>query len=248
MKSYIFLLALAVVAMSSCTTAYKTGQTPDDVYYSPVRPQDEYVRTENRDNRYYEGSDDYYTDRYIRMRIQNRYQWSVLDDYYFNNPYAYSPYAYYGNWSSPWNSYWAWNSYYNPYYSSPWHYYGGSPIIIKNPVRYTPPSRAVVFNPNSYINTVPQGASGNKMNSAYNGRNYNSGSNGGSRYNNTNSSGRSRNSYSNSNRDNSPGYSPSNSTPSRSYNPSSSSSNSSSSGSRPSSSSSSSSGNSRPPR
>ena len=46
MKSKILLLALIVAVLSSCTTAYKTGQTPDDVYYSPTRPQDEYVRTQ----------------------------------------------------------------------------------------------------------------------------------------------------------------------------------------------------------
>jgi hypothetical protein len=46
MKSSVLLLALVVAALSSCTTAYKTGQTPDDVYYSPTRPQDEYVRME----------------------------------------------------------------------------------------------------------------------------------------------------------------------------------------------------------
>ena len=50
MKTSILLLALIVVALSSCTTAYKTGQTPDDVYYSPVRPQDENVRIEIEDD------------------------------------------------------------------------------------------------------------------------------------------------------------------------------------------------------
>ena len=45
MNSKILLLALFVAALSSCTTAYKTGQTPDDVYYSPARPQgEEYVQ------------------------------------------------------------------------------------------------------------------------------------------------------------------------------------------------------------
>ena len=50
MKSSLPLLAIALV-FGSCTTAYKSGQTPDDVYYSPTRPQDEYVRTERRDDR-----------------------------------------------------------------------------------------------------------------------------------------------------------------------------------------------------
>ena len=71
MNSKILLLALSVAALSSCTTAYKTGQTPDDVYYSPARPQDEYVRTEKQDDRRYL-SDEYYYDRYLRMKVSNR--------------------------------------------------------------------------------------------------------------------------------------------------------------------------------
>ena len=59
MKPSILLLALTAAAFSSCTTAYKTGQTPDDVYFSPTRPQEEYVRVEKQDDRYYRGSDDY---------------------------------------------------------------------------------------------------------------------------------------------------------------------------------------------
>lgn len=239
MRSYILFLALAALSFSSCTTAYKTGQTPDDVYYSPVRPQDEYVVAQQRDDRYDGGNPDYYTDRYLRMRLNNRYQWSALDDYYFTNAYAYNYYGGYTNWSSPWNSYWAWNSYFNPYYLSP--------IFIKNPVRYRDvPSRAVVFNPKSYLNTAPQvntvnmkGGGGSYYNPSYN----NGG--GSTRYNNSNNG--SRNNYSNSNSNNNGrSYTPSNSTPTRSYTPSSS--NSSSSGRSSSSSSSSSTAPTRPPR
>ncbi|MBK8951779.1 MAG: hypothetical protein IPM85_05095 [Chitinophagaceae bacterium] len=48
MKPQLLLLALTVAALSSCTTAYKTGQTPDDVYYSPLPQRDEYVRVEKK--------------------------------------------------------------------------------------------------------------------------------------------------------------------------------------------------------
>ena len=73
MKSKILLLALTVAALSSCTTSYKTGQTPDDVYYSPVRSQDEYVRTEKNDDRQYRNNEDeYYDDNYLRMKVRNR--------------------------------------------------------------------------------------------------------------------------------------------------------------------------------
>ena len=48
MKPQILLLAFLVAALSSCTSMYKTGQTPDDVYFSPTRPQDEYAQVEKR--------------------------------------------------------------------------------------------------------------------------------------------------------------------------------------------------------
>ncbi|HEX2534500.1 MAG TPA: hypothetical protein VHK69_12230, partial [Chitinophagaceae bacterium] len=87
MKSFLPLLSLAFLA--SCTSAYKTGQTPDDVYYSPTRPQDAYVHTETRQDRQerkYESDrrddrydEDYYYDRYLRMKIRNRSRWSTID-------------------------------------------------------------------------------------------------------------------------------------------------------------------------
>ncbi len=115
MKSAILLLAFFTAAFTSCTTAYKTGQTPDDVYYSPVRPQgDEYVQTDKQDDRQY-SNDEYYDDRYLRMKVKNRYRWSDMDDsYYYNRRYSYSSYncCCFGN---PWTPYSYWNNYYNPY-------------------------------------------------------------------------------------------------------------------------------------
>ncbi len=35
MNTRILLLAISAAALSSCSTMYKSGQTPDDVYYSP---------------------------------------------------------------------------------------------------------------------------------------------------------------------------------------------------------------------
>ena len=243
MKLFVLLVALTAVVFSSCTTAYKTGQTPDDVYYSPGKPQDEYVRVEKKDDRYYRGSDDYYEDRFLRMRLQNRYRWSALDDYYFYNTYAYNPYGYYHSWNSPWNSYYTWNNFYNPYYGGIPYYPGV--IVIKNPRTYNPPSRPLVFNPASYNtgSSLNRPAGSRGLNNSYNNSNSN-------RYNNTNSNRSSlgqsvRKVFTNSNNNNSSYNSNSNSTPTRSYTPSSS--NSSSSSSR-SSSSSSSGGGSRPPR
>lgn len=111
MKRQILLLAITAAALSSCTTAYKTGQTPDDVYYSPARPQDEYVRVEDRKEEY-RYDDDYYDDRYLRMKVQNRTRWDYLDDWYSYDRYGYRYNYYYGSYYNPYTS---WNYYHNPY-------------------------------------------------------------------------------------------------------------------------------------
>src|SRR5687767_11027800 len=49
-----FLLFLfTITGIVSCSTAYRSGQTPDDVYYSPVRTYDN-DRDEKRDSTYTE--------------------------------------------------------------------------------------------------------------------------------------------------------------------------------------------------
>ncbi|TAL48736.1 MAG: hypothetical protein EPN92_03240 [Chitinophagaceae bacterium] len=112
MKPQILLLAITAAAISSCTTAYKTGQTPDDVYFSPARPHDEYVRVEEEDNRQYRYDDQYYDDRYLRMKVADRTRWSELNDWYYYDRYSYTHNYYYGTYNNPYNS---WNYYYNPY-------------------------------------------------------------------------------------------------------------------------------------
>jgi len=109
MKS-IILCALLALVISSCTTAYKSSQTPDDVYYSPERPREEYVRVEPKKEKYQ--YDEYYDeDRYLRMKARNYRRWSEFD----NDWYSYSPYYNRHNLYNPWNSYTYWNYYYNPY-------------------------------------------------------------------------------------------------------------------------------------
>ena len=146
MKPQLLLLAIIAVAISSCTSAYRTGQTPDDVYFSPPRPQDEYVRAEENDDQYYRYDDQYYDDRYLRMKVQNRTQWDYLDDWYLYDRYSYS-YNFY--WGSYYNPYTSWNYYYNPYcrYNN---------IVIYNP-KYAGTQNYVKmprqFNLNTYTNT-----------------------------------------------------------------------------------------------
>jgi hypothetical protein len=83
------LLALSVAAFSSCSTAYKSGQTPDDVYYSPVRPDEESINNDRNDDKRDQATYRPAEDWQVRMAIRDR-RWRDLDDYsYDNSPYNY---------------------------------------------------------------------------------------------------------------------------------------------------------------
>ena len=170
MNTRILLLAVVVSGLASCSTAYRTGQTPDDVYFSPDRGQDEYVVVnQNRASgeRYNDRYDDrggYYSpdDNYLRMMVRNRARWSAFDDYYWMDSRMmypsyggyYNPFAFGGGYYSPWspwsshvffNNYWSWNSFYNPY---GYHYVVVNPKT--NPNAYT---KLRSFNTRSYTNS-----------------------------------------------------------------------------------------------
>jgi len=157
MKHTILLLAFAALAFSSCTTAYKTGQTPDDVYFSPTQPQDEYVRTQKDNDNRYESADEYYDDRYLRMKVHNRTRWSNLDDwYYYGDRYSYN---YYNSWNNPWNPHTYWNYYYSPYGSSIYLVYPKTNNIYNRPRTFN----LSTYNGNLLTNgsyTVPRGSKG----------------------------------------------------------------------------------------
>ena len=97
MKINFLLTAVIIATVSSCSTSYKTGQTPDDVYYSPVRLQNNEVRKEDDNKTTYDNSTVYdspiYTpseDREIRRRINSRRYRRNHDRY--NYPYGYNNY------------------------------------------------------------------------------------------------------------------------------------------------------------
>lgn len=179
MNPKILLLALVAATVTSCTTAYKSGQTPDDVYYSPARPQEEYVQRQDReDDRYYRNNEDeYLDDRYLRMKVRNRDRWSDLDDPYYYNYYRYSTFNC-GCFNNPWTPSVYWNSYFNPYYHG---------MILVNPgniattTKYSGPR---TFNLNTFNNTAI--TNGNYSNPKYLGGNnnpaYNPGNNNSPRY------------------------------------------------------------------
>lgn len=152
MKTKFLLLASAVLGLASCTTAYKTGQTPDDVYYSPTRTigSDEAREEERRreDDRYYAYEDQ--GDRYLRYRVRDR-RWNALDDDFwrfgyntygfnytpFNNPY------YFNNGFGPGFGNPRFNNNFNPYCPFP---VGPANPTFGNGYGYTPPR---VFKPRS---------------------------------------------------------------------------------------------------
>lgn len=152
MKTKLLLLAVSIAAFSSCSTMYKTVQTPDDVYYSPVRSYEEGYHQNNKDVGSREPANNYYNseDRAIRMGISNyRYR-------YLNNDFAYSPYSFYER-PSYFGNYYSGNyyntsyghSYYNDYYYNP--YYNAYPVYV-TPVSHIKNSTPRMTNLNGYTN------------------------------------------------------------------------------------------------
>lgn len=173
MKSFLPLLTFSII-LTSCSSVYKSGQTPDDVYFSPERQRDEYVRLEEQEERTYRNDEADREERYLRMKTRNR-RYGLLDD-------DYDCYCYNGNNYNRYNDYyrmntvnfnynrWMWNHrfgtfyndpfYFNPYYGSP--YYNG--VVYGNVTpRFNKPRTANLNvydgNGNTYNPNMPKGAS-----------------------------------------------------------------------------------------
>jgi uncharacterized membrane protein YgcG len=148
MKKYFLPIMTASLLLGGCSAAYKTGQTPDDVYYSsnPV-VEAEIARDQRAANSGATDEASYKSywdndDAYLRMKVRNGGKWSSIDDqdywygynggcqcnsnwgYYnsfnsFSSPLGYNMYAY-GSYS-PWNTYnpWGLNNWYSSGYYSP---------------------------------------------------------------------------------------------------------------------------------
>ena len=233
MKLLSILSIASLAVLSSCSSAYRTAQTPDDLYYSPSSEAN-YSQNNIGDDQYYAANTD---DQYLMMKVRNPDMWSTFD-YYGNDAY-YSPYSYgytvyggfgmgyysifnpwysYGYWNpfnSMMNSYYLWNNLYNPYYAG---YIVASP---KYPSYYSGAlhSGFQTFNSTAY--------SGNSFNNRNTGRTYNafttqnvyynSNSNNRRSFSNQNSNFNNNNNNNNNNR----GFNqPNNNTPVRSYTPS----------------------------
>jgi len=124
MNSKLLLIPVFIVTLASCSTAYKTGQTPDDVYYSPARyygEERENKKEENRETA--QNRTDYSEERQIRLGINDR-RWRYLDNDIYYNPYQFGyNYGYY----------------YNPfYYNYPVYSTCPCACVISNPKTTTP--------------------------------------------------------------------------------------------------------------
>lgn len=145
MKTTHLLFIGMIAAFSSCSTAYRSGQTPDDVYYSPAPAAAEtYVTSNNQQDRNAYGYNDD-EDQDIRRGIQDpRYRNNLSSNLsiglgygygYGYSPYSYSPFGGYGYDPYNYGSFgykglydpygYGYSSYYSPYYSGIGYGYGG---------------------------------------------------------------------------------------------------------------------------
>ncbi len=170
MQKVLFVSLIAASLLTGCSSAYKTGQTPDDLYFSPGKEMSaSEVRKQNNDEERYQQNVSTIDDRYLRMKVTNRNQWSAIDDYSYWNDMRYN--------FRPSYTYNGFNNFYgHPNFNNPWNGWGyggwgGSSIGWTNPL-YTV---LVYTNPKVVAPTFTSGTNLNAYrNRSYN--NYNSGS------------------------------------------------------------------------
>lgn len=172
MKIKYILSIVAISAFSSCSTAYRSGQTPDDVYYSPAPVQSSYVSTvSDKDQNSYSYRND--EDAEIRRGIQDpAYRTPATLDLGFGyNPYGYTPFGY-----SPYlynslafgNSFYGYDPYgymgmYNPYMYNSFGYGG---LGLYNPYSFYNPYNSF-YNPYSIYNSPYYGGYGHSSSLYY---------------------------------------------------------------------------------
>lgn len=125
MKIKHLMLLGVVAAFSSCSTAYRTGQTPDDVYYSPAPQENTYVTTatEQDKNSYsYRNQEDLDIRRGIQDPVyRNAITFSMGMGLGYN-PYSLSPYSSFNNPFYGYDGYgynpFGYKGMYDPYYNA----------------------------------------------------------------------------------------------------------------------------------
>lgn len=108
MATRILLFGLIIAGLSSCAT-YRTGQTPDDVYYSPAREVNEYVQVDKDDDNRLSYNESNLEDRRLRQQIRDS-RFRFEEDIYWNTP-RYNSWGW-NTWNNPYNT-WGWNNSWN---------------------------------------------------------------------------------------------------------------------------------------
>ncbi|MEQ1800052.1 MAG: hypothetical protein ABL872_18995 [Lacibacter sp.] len=108
MATRILLFGLILAGFSSCAT-YRTGQTPDDVYYSPAREVNSYVQVDKDDDNRLSYNESNLEDRRLRQQIRDS-RFRFEDDIYWNTP-RYNGWGW-NTWNNPYNT-WGWNNSWN---------------------------------------------------------------------------------------------------------------------------------------
>jgi hypothetical protein len=172
MNARILLFVSALAGLTSCAT-YRSGQTPDDVYYSPARETEQYVEVQRNDDRYSYNENRLEEER-MRQQIRDPRFRSFEDDFYWNSPYN-NRWNTFNNWNNPWNTwgwnnnYWgswnnwnSWNTWGNSFYCIP-----GTNFVITKPGTGVKTSTGIRYSPSvqsftNARNTTSSGSGGGK--------------------------------------------------------------------------------------
>lgn len=102
MKNYFLISWCSFLLLTSCSTVYQTGQTPDDVYFSPATGVAKQIIANSSEPSEYYNPDD----NYLRMAVRNRQRWSSIDDfsYWYDTRFIYTN-CYNTKTNYGWNSY-----------------------------------------------------------------------------------------------------------------------------------------------
>ena len=90
MNSKFLLIAFSFAGFIGCTTSYKAGQTPDDVYYSPTRLNYDHSNDDSTVNTrvYQPSNNDYGNNTYHRRRRHPNYDYGYYPAPVYGNVYV----------------------------------------------------------------------------------------------------------------------------------------------------------------
>ncbi|MBY0478321.1 MAG: hypothetical protein K2Q24_11790 [Chitinophagaceae bacterium] len=118
MAPRILLFGLMIAGLTSCAT-YRTGQTPDDVYYSPAKEGASYVQVDRDEDDRLTYNERNLEDRRLRQQIRDSRFRTFNDDIYWNSP-RYNSWGW-NTWNNPYNT-WGWNNNYGMNYGWGWNH------------------------------------------------------------------------------------------------------------------------------